>query len=262
MTLSNWQAQTLKHNEIAHGFFGRRGGVSEGLYDSLNCGPGSNDKPDAVYENRRRVAHKMGVLPENLLSLNQIHSRICVPVGHAYPDTSRPSADALATDTPGLALGILTADCGPVLFVGTKADGAPVIGAAHAGWKGALNGVLESTVEMMRNLGAVQIQAALGPCIGADSYEVGAEFRQAFIEANEGNEYFFTAKTNDKYMFDMPAFILHRLRAADVEAEALNIDTYAHEDECFSYRRATHRNEDDYGREISVIVIDRRRRDE
>jgi len=240
-----------------HGFFTRRGGVSGGIYKSLNCGAGSDDEPGDVQENRALVAAASGVQADHVLSLYQVHGKTCLYVTEPWPGGKRPEADALVTDVPGLALGILTADCGPILFYGEKADGAPVIGAAHAGWKGALGGVMEETIWQMEALGAQDIRACVGPCIGRRSYEVSAEFVQSFVESDSEYERFFSAAQRGGHaMFDLPGFCAFRLHQAGLKNVALmDLDTYAMEDTFFSYRRTTHRSEPDYGRQISVIAI-------
>lgn len=245
---------------VSYGFFGRTGGVSRGIYDSLNCGPGSGDDADAVVHNRRRVAAKLGVTGKEISSLQQCHSDRClfidtpVPVGEA-----RPQADALVTDCAGLAIGALSADCGPVLFIGRKANGAPVIGATHAGWGGALGGVLENTVATMIHTGAriESIKACLGPCITGASYEVKEDFMNPFIERHAEAEHFFKAAHKPGHlMFDLPGYIAMRLALAGVrQVSLMGVDTYKDEEHCFSFRRATHRGEPDYGRQISAIVI-------
>ena len=225
----------------AHGFFGRKGGVSAGIFESLNCGLGTADDPEAVAENRRRAVTAFAGSDIPLLTPRQDHTDICLIV--TEPWRERPVADALATDAPGLAIGILTADCAPVLFAGRRTDGARVVGAAHAGWKGALNGILENTVAAMQKLGAQEITAALGPCINPESYEVGPEFRELF-----GPEFFRGGN------FDLPAYVRHRLERSGVELLSFcAADTYA--GDYFSYRRSVHRKEPDYGRQLSVITI-------
>lgn len=245
-------SENLKSSGIAHGFFGRTGGVSTGIYESLNCGPGSNDDPVAVAENRQRVADHFGA---ELVTLHQIHSSVVVPVSVAWGD-ARPQADGVVTKTPGLALGILTADCAPVLFADAKAR---VIGAAHAGWKGAIGGVIESTLAAMEELGAnrANIAAAVGPCIAQASYEVGVDFRSTFLDADSGNARFFIASDRpDHYRFDLEAYVVHRLKTAGIEhPKSLGADTYAREADFYSFRRATHRKEPNYGRQISVIAL-------
>lgn len=247
-------------NKIQHGFFGRQGGVSDGLYKSLNCGVGSDDDPKAVAENRKRVAEHFNAEPENLITVWQVHSPDCIyvkkPVGIG---NDRPKADAMVTDQAGLVLGVLTADCGPILFAGEKADGSPVIGGAHAGWGGAVGGVLESTVEKMIETGATpeSLRAAIGPCIGPKSYEVSIGFEKPFLECNPEDEHFFReARKEGHLMFDLPGYIASRLAAAGVKQVTITgHDTFADEERFFSYRRTTHAKESDYGRQISAISI-------
>lgn len=237
---------------IAHGFFGRTGGVSGGIFTSLNCGPGSGDAREHVTENRGRVLNALG--GANLVTLYQIHSSNAVAVAEAWDQA--PQADAMATDVPGLALGILTADCAPVLFADSNAR---VIGAAHAGWKGALTGVIDSVLEKMESLGADRrrISAAIGPCISQTNYEVGPEFIARFAEAAADNTRFFVPSDKpDHWRFDLEGYVVHRLREAGVaNIEPLSACTYARESEFFSFRRATHRKEKDYGRQVSAIVL-------
>lgn len=241
---------------VAHGFFTRAGGVSEGIYAGLNCGQGSNDKAAHVKENRARVAAHLGA--GEILSLYQIHSDKCLPVESSWGD-ERPEGDAFVTDKPGIALGILTADCAPVLFAGTKSDGSPVIGAAHAGWKGSIGGVLQSTVKMMITCGAEieSIKAVIGPCIAKKSYEVDAGFFKTFLETDENFENFFGAGAREGYFqFDLEGFCANQLAAVGLKTvHMMGLDTYAREDEFYSYRRKTHRGEADYGRQISAIMI-------
>ena len=244
---------------VQHGFFGRVGGVSAGIYGSLNCGLGSEDDKDVVQENLRRVGMAYGVEPDHILTLYQIHSNICLSeTGPRMPE-ERPEADAHVTDRPGLVLGILTADCAPVLFSGEKADGTPVIGAAHAGWKGAIGGVLENTVSEMQKLGSVResIKACVGPCIAQASYEVDKNYVARFLEEDGENERFFKESQNEeRAMFDLPGYCAVRLFGAGVGSVTLmDTDTYAREEDFFSYRRKTHRGETDYGRQISTIMI-------
>jgi hypothetical protein len=239
---------------IGHGFFTRRGGASSGLYASLNCGPGSSDAPERVGENRARVAAALGTAPERLLSVWQVHSPDVVTVDGPWTG-ERPKADAIVTHTPGLAIGVLTADCTPILFAEAEAR---VIGAAHAGWRGALAGVIERTVEAMERLGArrARIAAAVGPAIGRCSYEVGPELEQAFVAADAGSVRFFHTTDAGRRHFDLPGFCRSRIAAAGIgTADDLALDTYADESRFFSYRRTTHRREADYGRQISAIVL-------
>lgn len=253
------ESEILKAPGIAHGFFGREGGVSTGIYESRNCGPGSNDAPEAVAENRRRIAAALipGGEPPQLVSLSQIHS----PIVHTLPawgseNGKRLEGDAMVTATPGLALGILTADCAPVLLADPRAK---VIGAAHAGWKGALGGVLEATLEAMEKLGAqrMRIQAVIGPSISQDAYEVGWDFRDRFLELGLRNRRFFVPSDKEgHYRFDLPGYAAHRLTAAGAgSVESLGVCTYPPENGYFSFRRTTHAGEPDYGRQISAIVL-------
>lgn len=245
---------------ILHAFFTRRGGVSTGLYDSLNCGVGSKDDPKAVIENRSRVAAVFGTDKNHLLTLNQIHSNICLYVDAPYDAVNnRPQADALVTDQPGLVIGALSADCGPVLLAGRKKDGGPIIGAAHAGWGGAFKGILEATIATMESHGLdkATLKAALGPCIGPQSYEVSDDFRDPFLVQDMKNARFFVpAPRTGHLMFNLPGYIQRRLFLAGVPQIAITSrDTCAEEASFFSYRRATQRGEADYGREISAIQI-------
>lgn len=219
----------------------------------LNTGYGSGDDPDLIAENRRRAAE--AVLPgTQIVTVHQIHSSNAVRVDRPWHESERPEADALATDRPGLLLGILTADCAPVLLADSDAG---VIGAAHAGWRGALSGVTDSVIEAMESLGASRdrIAAAVGPCIAKASYEVDEEFRSRFRDADEGNERFFAAGPVEKPHFDLAAYVRHRLETSGVAAEAIRLDTYAEPERFFSYRRSSHRGEPDYGRQISLIGI-------
>ena len=238
---------------VRHGFFTRKGGASSGIFKGLNCGPGSSDQAEVVAINRARVAAAMGVDPDHLQTLHQVHSADVVTLN--TPLTEKPRADGMVTATPGLALGILTADCQPVLFADRAAG---VIGAAHAGWRGVKDGVLEATLEAMEALGAARkdIVAVIGPCISQAAYEVGPEFVESFIDDNPEHARFFAAGQGDRALFDLPAFGLARLRAAGVgHAEWTRHCTYADEARFFSYRRTTHRAEADYGRLIAVIRL-------
>lgn len=239
---------------IRHGYFTRAGGVSEGLYRGLNVGLGSNDNREHVQENRRRVAGWFGLPLERLATVHQIHSPDVVTIDAHY-DGSRPQADAMVTATPGIALGVLAADCGPILFADPENR---IIGAAHAGWKGALTGVLENTIDAMVALGAKReaIIACLGPSISQASYEVGPEFIDRFLAYDPGYAiYFAPSERAGHAMFDLPALTVERLRKAGVTAESLNLCTYPNPDRFFSYRRTTHAKEPDYGRQISAIAI-------
>lgn len=243
--------------DARHGFFTREGGASGSWYRSLNCGPGSDDDPEAVAENRARVAEALGVLPDRLLSCRQVHSARAVTVTEPWSAEDRPEADAMVTAAGGIALCVLTADCAPILFHDPEAR---VIGAAHAGWRGAFGGVIEATVEAMTALGAkpARIQAEVGPCISQRAYEVGPEFLDAFLAEDPGHAQFFTAGPRGKPLFDLPSFCLHRLRGAGVEECGwVRRCTYEDKDAFFSFRRATHFNEPDYGRQASAIVLPR-----
>lgn len=240
---------------IRHGFFTRNGGVSTGIYRGLNVGVGSQDIAGNVAENRRRVASWLGVTPQNLLTLYQIHSADALVVREPFSG-ERPRADAMVTDRPGIALGALAADCGPILYADAQAG---VIGAAHAGWKGALTGVLEATIEAMEQLGAERsrIVATLGPSISAANYEVGPEFVERFVAADAANADYFTPSSNvDHAMFDLNRYTVDRLKRAGIQADMLGRCTYSDEDDFYSYRRTTHRQEPDYGRQISAIVLE------
>ena len=249
-------AESLRLPGLAHGFFTRLGGVSHGVYASLNVGVGSRDAQDAVTENRARVAAALGVAPERLAVPYRIHSLDAVAISEPWPPDARPRCDALVTATPGLALGVTGADCAMILFADQRAG---VIGAAHAGWKGALAGVVEATVAAMERLGAERgnMVAALGPCIGHRSYEVGPEFVVAFDNAGEDTGCYFTPSCRAGHsMFNLNAYIAERVARSGVgRFEDLRLDTYADERRFFSYRRATHRKEPDYGRLMSVIVM-------
>ena len=239
---------------LPHGFLGRRGGVSTGVCAGLNVGLGSEDDPVAVRTNRRLAAE--AVMPgAALVTVHQIHSPEVVHAVAAWPDDARPRADALVADRPGLMLGILTADCAPVLFADSKAG---VIGAAHAGWKGAFSGVVEATVAAMERLGADRgrIAAAVGPCIARKSYEVDESFLRRFTEAEPENERFFSLGRAGHHQFDLEGFVVARLADAGLgRIEALGEDTYSQPDRFYSFRRATHRQEPTYGRQISLIAL-------
>ncbi|WP_315807360.1 MULTISPECIES: peptidoglycan editing factor PgeF [unclassified Bradyrhizobium] len=241
---------------LRHAFFTREGGVSAGIYAGLNGGLGSNDVPDNVRENRRRMAAHLGAAPENFLSVHQIHSPDVVVATRPWDGPARPKADAIVTQIEKLAIGVTTADCGPVLFVDPHKR---VIGAAHAGWKGALTGVLEATIGAMETLGAErgQIIAAIGPMIRQPSYEVGAEFVERFLDADAEHAMFFLPSTREGHaMFDLAGFIRTRLEKAGVlMIDDLGHDTYA-DDRFFSYRRSVHRKEPDYGRHVHAIMLE------
>ena len=248
----------LEADGAVHAFFERTGGVSEGIYASLQCGRGAEgDSRENVAENRARAADALGLPREALVSCYQHHSADVVTVERPWRPGKPPKADAMVTDRPGIALGILTADCAPVLMIDPKAG---VIGAAHAGWKGALGGVLEATVEAMAALGAERqrIRAGVGPCIAQASYQVDAAFRERFREADSGNGRFFRPCPEDaaRYRFDLPGYCVARLKAAGVSrAEASGLDTCALEERFYSNRRAFHRGEGDYGRGLSAIAL-------
>lgn len=243
-------------NGIRHAFFTRSGGVSQGVYATLNGGIGSKDAPENVRENRARMAQALGVQPDRFVSAYQIHSPDVVTVEKPWAHDDRPKADAMVTNVRGIALGISTADCGPVLFADEQAG---VIGAAHAGWRGAFTGVLEATVTAMEKLGAdrSRIVAALGPMIRQQNYEVGPEFVARFREADEANASFFTpSERKDHAMFDLAGYAAMRLARAGIGTiEDLKICTYAEPERFFSYRRMTKLGETDYGRHINAIVL-------
>jgi polyphenol oxidase len=241
---------------LPHGFLGRRGGVSKGVCAGLNVGLGSADDRAAIHENRRRAL--AAVAPgAALVTVHQVHSAEAVFATAPWPDDARPHADAIVTDRPGLALGILTADCTPVLLADAEAG---VIGAAHAGWKGAFSGVIEAALAAMERLGAdrARIAAALGPVIARKSYEVDEAFLRRFAEADPENERFFTPGREGHHQFDLEAYVLARLAEAGVtRAEALGLDTYSEPKRFFSYRRSVHLNEPTYGRQLSLIALSR-----
>jgi YfiH family protein len=246
-----WRARSLA--DLPHGFLGRAGGVSEGAMASLNCGWGSGDDRALIVENRRRAAE--AVLPgARIVSPYQVHGIEVLKAGE-WGDDERPHGDALVTDRPGALLGILTADCAPLLLADREAG---VVGAAHAGWKGALGGVAEATVAAMEGLGArrERIAAAIGPTIARLSYEVDHAFPEPFLAADPAAERFFAEGPAGKPHFDLPAYLLNRLAAAGLrQVEALGLDTYARDEDFYSFRRATHRGEPSYGRQISLIGL-------
>ena len=250
------QSHVLAGGSIAHGFFGRQGGVSGGIYASLNCGYGSGDDSASVCENRTRVATWLGTEEKQLITLYQIHSADALHVTAPWPRTAPPRADAMATTMRGVALGVLAADCAPILLSDAKAG---VIGCAHSGWKGAIGGVAESVVALMERLGASRsrINAVVGPCISQASYEVGPEFEARFSQEDPANKrYFVPSPRPAHWQFDLPGYVTARLKAAGIGAvEALNVCTYEHNDAYFSYRRTTHRGETDYGRNVSAIML-------
>ncbi len=241
---------------VSHAFFTRDGGVSVGIYSSLNGGVGSNDDPHAVSENRRRMSAALGVRSSFLLVPYQIHSNLVAVVKEPFAPAERPRVDALVTKTRGLGIGVTGADCGMILFSDPNAG---VIGACHAGWKGALTGVIEATLDAMEGIGAsrANISAVLGPTIGPASYEVGSEFLARFTSSDSTNGRFFENSIRDGHaLFDLPAEIGMRIIAAGVgRYRNLGFDTYAIDDRFFSYRRSVHRSEEDYGRLVSAIAL-------
>lgn len=246
----------LNSKRISHGYFGRQGGVSEGVFESLNCGFGSADDRAHVHENRCRVANALGTDFDHLITAYQVHSANVVHVTEPWTREASPRADGMVTQVSGIALGVLAADCAPVLFVD---DESGVIGSAHAGWQGAFTGVLEGVVEQMIFLGAKRerIRACVGPCISQVSYEVGPEFYHRFCDQGVVNaQFFLRAERAGYWMFDLPRYVLHRLEAAGVTlAEALGACTYSEEQRLFSFRRTTHRQQVEYGRNMSAIML-------
>lgn len=249
-------ARNLDLPGVRHAFFTRQGGVSQGVYDSLNGGVGSRDETTHVLENRARMARHLGTAPDRLLVPFQIHSADARDVAEPWSADARPHCDGLVTTARRLALGVTGADCGMLLFADSRAG---VIGACHAGWKGALAGMIEATIERMESSGAKRrdIHAALGPAIGAQSYEVGPEFVEQFLKVSPDYAHFFSPSPREgRSMFDLPRFIGARIERAGVASfENLQIDTYADEIRCFSYRRSVHRFEPDYGRLVSAISL-------
>ncbi len=241
---------------VAHGFFTRQGGVSRGIYASLNCGPGSRDDAASVQENRARVAEILGAEPTRLLSLSQKHTATAVIATAPWEAGKTPDADAAVTATPGLAIGVLSADCAPVLFCDGEAG---VVGAAHAGWRGALSGIIEATVEAMTTLGASpeRIVAVIGPAISQKAYEVGADYVERFLAEESGSAAFFaTDEGSGEPHFDLAGYVGERLKRAGVGTISdLGLCTYCDESRLFSYRRSQHHGEDDYGRQISAILL-------
>ncbi len=239
---------------LRHGFFTRLGGVSQGIYGSLNCGPGSRDDPAAVLQNRGRVQGHLGA--RALLSAHQVHGTVAIVASTAWPNSERPRADAIVTATPGIAVSALTADCAPVLFAEPVAR---VVAAAHAGWRGALEGILEATVAAMEGLGATRenITAAVGPAIGPSAYEVGWEFQATFLDRDRDSAPFFsTPQAGVRPYFNLPGYVADRLRRIGVAREPEPTPcTFAREDLLFSYRRSGHQGDGDYGRQISAIVL-------
>jgi YfiH family protein len=246
--------RAISLGELPHGFLGRRGGISTGELAGLNVGYGSNDDREAIAGNRRLAV--AAILPDSeLATVHQVHGAEAIHVERPWPQDERPRVDAMVTDRPNLLLGILTADCAPVLFADHESV---VIGAAHAGWRGALAGVTDSTIEAMERLGARRdtIHAAVGPCIGQPSYEVDEAFRDRFVADEADNARFFVPGDSGKPHFDLEAYIVARLAAAGIrKVEALGLDTYADSGRFYSFRRATHRSEPDYGRQVSLIGL-------
>jgi YfiH family protein len=248
-------ADVLSVPGIAHGFFTRKGGVSSGIYESLNCGLGSKDERAAVLQNRDRVARHLGAAPGSVVTLYQIHSDVAVAVDRPVPFESLPKADALVTRTPGVVIGALAADCAPVLFVDPAAK---VVGAAHAGWRGAVGGILESTLAAMVRLGAEQgrISACVGPCIGQQAYEVGPEFEADLLARDSENARFFVrASAGGRPHFDLPGYVEARLRNARLAAVERRTPCTFESESLFSYRRSQRHRQPDYGRQISAIVV-------
>ena len=250
------ESEALKLSGISHGFFTRGGGHSTGIFASLNCGLGSGDDPDLVHMNRETAARMLKVEVADLVTAHQVHSADAIEVSVPWSRSDRPRADGIVTKQKGIGLGVLTADCGPVLFADAEAG---VIGACHAGWKGALTGITEATLVAMEKLGAERSRtvAVLGPTISKKAYEVGPEFPRPFLEQDAAHATYFTpSKKDGHHMFDLPRYILDRLSSEGV-GQALNLDlcTYADEARFYSYRRATHRGEVDYGRLISAIAL-------
>lgn len=239
---------------VRHGFFTRRGGASSGLFSGLNCGYGSSDQAEIVSINRARVATAMSVAATDLLTVHQVHSPDIATLreGEDRAMLSGRRADGIVTNVKGLAIAVLTADCQPILLADPEAG---VIGAVHAGWRGALSGVIEAAVGAMTDLGASRIRAVIGPCISQSAYEVGDEFMAEVLAEDADHHRFFAGGPNGRPMFDLPGFGLMRLREAGVEAEWTRHCTYADPDRFYSYRRSTHRHEADYGRLISAIAL-------
>jgi YfiH family protein len=241
---------------VSHGFFTREGGRSRDLYASLNCGFGSGDDKDVVATNRAHVAGRLGASPDRLLTVWQSHSPVVVTAAEPWDVRKPPEGDAVVSATPGLAVAVLTADCAPVLFADTTAG---VVAAAHAGWKGALGGVLEATLDEIERLGGHRrhVVAALGPMISQANYEVDEAFRQRFLSSEPGNDRFFApGRREGRHQFDLPAYVRFRLEAVGVrQIDDTALCTYADEGRFFSFRRATHRGEPDYGRQISAIML-------
>ncbi len=250
------KSQLFVHPAVTHGFFGRKGGVSTGLYESLNCGPGSNDSEHLVEKNRQRAMALLGLPKKLLLSVHQIHSADVVVIDEVAPFPQKPKADAMVTRLPEVGLGILTADCVPVLFCDPVNA---VVGAAHSGWRGAVSGISEATISAMIKLGAERqhICAAIGPAIQQKSYEVGPEFPKLFADQDSSNKDFFIPSIHDgHFMFDLTGYVVHQLEQQSIGLiENIGNDTCEEEDLFYSYRRMTKRQENDYGRQISIIAL-------
>ncbi len=250
------ESDSLKHPTIAHGFFTRAGGHSTGIFASLNCGLGSGDDPDLVKMNRDAVARSLGVAEGHVLTAHQVHSADVIEVTGLWQPENQPKLDGLVTRQKGIAITTLTADCAPVMFADQEAG---VIGVCHAGWKGALLGITDSTITAMVKLGASRdrITATVGPTISKANYEVGPEFPAPFLQQDQNHSQFFTSSTKaDHFMFDLPGYLRMRLKAAGLtHVHDLALCTYADESRFYSYRRATHRGEADYGRLISAIAL-------
>ncbi len=255
MSVPFLQAESLALPGVRHAFFTREGGVSTGIYSSLNGGVGSQDERALVLENRRLMTTALGLAPERLATPYQVHGTEAVAVTEVWAPGDGPKADAVVTNVPGVALGVSHADCGPILLADAESG---VIAAAHSGWRGALAGIADSAIAAMEKLGARRehIVAALGPTISQANYEVGPEVREAFVSASPADDALFAPSPRaGRFLFDLPGAIVSRLKAAGVRASALGLCTYADEQRFFSYRRCTHRSEPDYGRMLSVIVL-------
>ncbi|WP_169570153.1 peptidoglycan editing factor PgeF [Sneathiella limimaris] len=250
------KAKNLTNAGVQHAFFTRENGVSEGIYAGLNCGPGSNDDAVAVAENRKRAMAELNVPAANLYTLYQIHSADVIAIDENSDPNTRPKGDAMVTNQRNVALGILTADCVPILFYDAKNS---VIGAAHSGWKGTLSGIFENVIDEMVSLGAEvkEIHAAIGPSIQQPSYEVGPEFPEPFLKKNsENRKYFIPSSKSGHFLFDLTGLVLDDLNSLPLKSvERLTLDTYKEEDLFYSYRRTCHRKEPDYGRQLSAITL-------
>lgn len=257
MGLTCYQSSLFKNNpRIRHGFFTKKGGCSSGIYHSLNCGPGSNDDTENIIENRRRVLSFLDPQAEHLCGLYQIHSNRVVLLEYPWSANEQPQADSIVTRQKNIALGILTADCAPVFFADLENG---VIAAAHAGWQGALNGIIQNTINVMCEQGAEKssIKAAIGPCIAQQNYQVGSDFLENFSKKDKNyNCYFIEDSIPGKYLFDLKRFVTDQMVNCSIDSvDRLTNDTYADADTFYSYRRTTHRNEPDYGRQISCIML-------